>query len=42
MNGNVCRCGAYPQIVAAIQRASRVMQGGKPSQVKQQQQEQRP
>jgi aerobic-type carbon monoxide dehydrogenase small subunit (CoxS/CutS family) len=27
MNGNVCRCGAYPQIVAAIQRASREMQG---------------
>jgi len=22
MNGNVCRCGAYPQIVAAIQRAA--------------------
>lgn len=22
MNGNVCRCGTYPQIVAAIQRAS--------------------
>ena len=22
MNGNVCRCGGYPQIVAAIQRAS--------------------
>jgi aerobic-type carbon monoxide dehydrogenase small subunit (CoxS/CutS family) len=25
MDGNVCRCGAYPQIVAAIQRASRDM-----------------
>ena len=22
MNGNVCRCGAYPQIVAAIQRVA--------------------
>jgi aerobic-type carbon monoxide dehydrogenase small subunit (CoxS/CutS family) len=22
MNGNVCRCGAYPQIVAAIERAA--------------------
>ena len=22
MNGNVCRCGGYPQVVAAIQRAS--------------------
>jgi aerobic-type carbon monoxide dehydrogenase small subunit (CoxS/CutS family) len=22
MNGNVCRCGTYPQIVAAIQRAA--------------------
>ena len=24
MDGNVCRCGAYPQIVAAIQRAASV------------------
>jgi aerobic-type carbon monoxide dehydrogenase small subunit (CoxS/CutS family) len=23
MNGNVCRCGTYPRILAAIQRASR-------------------
>jgi aerobic-type carbon monoxide dehydrogenase small subunit (CoxS/CutS family) len=23
MNGNVCRCGTYPRIVAAVQRASR-------------------
>jgi aerobic-type carbon monoxide dehydrogenase small subunit (CoxS/CutS family) len=22
MNGNVCRCGTYPRIVAAIERAS--------------------
>ena len=28
MNGNVCRCGTYPRIVAAIQDAARVMQGG--------------
>lgn len=27
MNGNVCRCGTYPRIVAAIQRAA----GGKKS-----------
>jgi aerobic-type carbon monoxide dehydrogenase small subunit (CoxS/CutS family) len=39
MNGNVCRCGAYPQIVAAIQRASREMQGKRPTP---QAQEQRP
>ena len=38
MNGNVCRCGAYPQIVAAIQRASREMQRQQPKQ----QQERRP
>ena len=24
MNGNVCRCGTYPRIVAAVQRASMV------------------
>ena len=23
MSGNICRCGAYPNIVAAIQRARR-------------------
>jgi aerobic-type carbon monoxide dehydrogenase small subunit (CoxS/CutS family) len=28
MNGNVCRCGTYPRIVAAIEDAARVMQGG--------------
>jgi aerobic-type carbon monoxide dehydrogenase small subunit (CoxS/CutS family) len=42
MNGNVCRCGAYPQIVAAIQRASREMQGNASTQKKQQQRETRP
>ena len=26
MNGNVCRCGTYPRIVAAVQRASRSTQ----------------
>ena len=41
MNGNVCRCGAYPQIVAAIQRASREMQGAQAQQPKPQQ-ERRP
>jgi xanthine dehydrogenase YagT iron-sulfur-binding subunit len=29
MSGNICRCGAYPNIVAAIQQAMRAM-GGKP------------
>jgi aerobic-type carbon monoxide dehydrogenase small subunit (CoxS/CutS family) len=28
MNGNICRCGTYPRIVAAIQDAARVLQGG--------------
>ena len=28
MNGNVCRCGTYPRIVAAIQKAGRMMAGG--------------
>ena len=23
MNGNICRCGTYPRIVRAIQRAAR-------------------
>jgi aerobic-type carbon monoxide dehydrogenase small subunit (CoxS/CutS family) len=23
MSGNICRCGAYPNIVAAIQQATR-------------------
>jgi xanthine dehydrogenase YagT iron-sulfur-binding subunit len=27
MSGNICRCGAYPNIVAAIQRAMTVMGG---------------
>ena len=28
MNGHLCRCGTYPRIIKAIQRASRVMAGG--------------
>lgn len=27
MNGNICRCGTYPRIVAAIQKAAGVMAG---------------
>ena len=29
MDGNVCRCGTYPRIVKAIQRAARAMQSAK-------------
>jgi aerobic-type carbon monoxide dehydrogenase small subunit (CoxS/CutS family) len=28
MNGHLCRCGTYPRIMRAIQRASAVMAGG--------------
>jgi aerobic-type carbon monoxide dehydrogenase small subunit (CoxS/CutS family) len=28
MNGNVCRCGTYPRILAAIKRASGQHDGG--------------
>jgi aerobic-type carbon monoxide dehydrogenase small subunit (CoxS/CutS family) len=28
MNGHLCRCGTYPRIMKAIQRASRFMAGG--------------
>jgi aerobic-type carbon monoxide dehydrogenase small subunit (CoxS/CutS family) len=28
MNGNICRCGTYPRIVAAVQRASALTKGG--------------
>ncbi len=28
MSGNVCRCGTYPRIVTAIERAARVLKGG--------------
>jgi aerobic-type carbon monoxide dehydrogenase small subunit (CoxS/CutS family) len=27
MNGHICRCGTYPRIIQAVQRASRVMGG---------------
>ena len=29
MSGNICRCGAYKNIVAAIQSARGAVQGGK-------------
>src|SRR5262245_12886840 len=28
MNGNICRCGAYARIVAAIEQAAKAMKGG--------------
>ncbi len=28
MNGHLCRCGSYPRVLKAIQRASQVMRGG--------------
>jgi aerobic-type carbon monoxide dehydrogenase small subunit (CoxS/CutS family) len=28
LNGNICRCGAYPRIVAAVEQAAKVMKGG--------------
>ena len=28
MNGHLCRCGSYPRVLSAIQRASRLMTGG--------------
>ena len=28
MNGNICRCGAYPRIVAAVEQAAKAMKGG--------------
>ena len=41
MNGNVCRCGTYPQIVAAVQRASREMHRPAPTQPQQRQQQEK-
>ncbi|MBV9769981.1 MAG: (2Fe-2S)-binding protein [Bryobacterales bacterium] len=29
MNGHLCRCGTYPRIILAVQRASRAMSGAK-------------
>jgi aerobic-type carbon monoxide dehydrogenase small subunit (CoxS/CutS family) len=28
MNGHLCRCGSYPRVLKAIQRASQIMRGG--------------
>jgi isoquinoline 1-oxidoreductase alpha subunit len=28
MEGNICRCGTYPRIVAAIRKAAQSMKGG--------------
>ncbi len=28
LDGNVCRCGTYPRILAAVHRAARAMRGG--------------
>jgi isoquinoline 1-oxidoreductase alpha subunit len=28
LEGNVCRCGTYPRIVAAMQMAEKAMNGG--------------
>jgi aerobic-type carbon monoxide dehydrogenase small subunit (CoxS/CutS family) len=28
MNGNICRCGTYPRILAAIRQAAEVLKGG--------------
>ncbi len=30
MQGNICRCGTYPRIVAAIRKAAMAMQGARP------------
>lgn len=30
LDGNICRCGTHPRIVAAVQRAARMMKGGTP------------
>lgn len=29
MQGNICRCGTFPRIVAAIQKAAQTMKGGR-------------
>ena len=28
MNGNICRCGTYTRIIAAVERAAKAMKGG--------------
>jgi len=30
LDGNICRCGTHPRIIAAVQRASRTMKAGTP------------
>jgi len=30
LEGNICRCGTHPRIIAAVQRAARTMKGGTP------------
>lgn len=30
MQGNICRCGTYPRIVAAVRKASSTMKGSRP------------
>jgi len=30
LDGNICRCGTHPRIVAAVQRAARTIKGGTP------------
>jgi aerobic-type carbon monoxide dehydrogenase small subunit (CoxS/CutS family) len=29
LQGNICRCGTHPRIVAAVQQAAKMLQGGK-------------
>lgn len=29
LEGNICRCGTYPRVVAAVQMASRILAGGR-------------
>jgi aerobic-type carbon monoxide dehydrogenase small subunit (CoxS/CutS family) len=29
MNGNICRCGTYSRIIAAIEQAAKTMKGGR-------------
>jgi aerobic-type carbon monoxide dehydrogenase small subunit (CoxS/CutS family) len=29
MNGNICRCGTYTRIIAAVEKAAKAMKGGK-------------
>ncbi|MEN9790039.1 MAG: hypothetical protein RLZZ36_1516 [Pseudomonadota bacterium] len=31
MNGNICRCGTYPRIRAAVKRAAELKRGGQPA-----------